>query len=581
MEQTSIPSLNVYQARRSDWTWEKLKTDSYRPIRRNNIDADYVFATKWGSRGTGNGQFNYPNGIDVDSAGNVYVADTLNHRIQKFTNAGGFITIWGTGNCGCGNSQFCAPQDVASDKSGNIYVVDSDNIYCSPHVRKFNNSGSFITKWGSNGTGNGQFEGDINGVAVDSSGNVYVTDSHNNRVQKFTNSGSFITKWGSNGTGNGQFEGDINGVAVDSSGNVYVTDSHNNRVQKFTNSGSFITKWGSWGTGNGQFSVPFGIAADIFGNVYVSDLNNHRIQKFSSAGSFITKWGACCSPDGFFYYPAGVAVDSSGNVYVADIMNNRIQKFDSSGNFLTKWGSFGTENGEFQYPDGVAVDSSGYVYVADSGNDRIQKFTPVSPQPSAPSNLTATAVSSSQINLSWTDNSNNETGFKIKRKTGVNGTYSTIATVGANVTSYSNTGLTGGGTYYYAVWAYNSNGDSACSNEVSATVVPSGPPAAPSNLTAGIGYCCNGCGVICLTPGKGIILTWTDNSNNETGFKIECKTGTSGTYSEIRTAGANTTSCGDNCGRLKATGVTYCYRVRAYNASGNSAYSNEACVTVP
>ena len=403
--------------RHSTWSWSRLA--SYRPIRRNKIDeGNYVFKTKWGKQGDLNGQFNWPRGIEVDSSGNVFVADVLNDRLQKFTSDGIFIIKWGT--AGCGNSQFYGVLDVASDKSGNIYAVDSESIYCSAHVRKF------------------------------------------------TNSGSFLTMWGSSGEGNGQFQGDINGITADLSGNIYVTNCRNNRVQKFTNNGSFISKWGSFGNGHGQFNCPQGIAVDIFGNVFVSDYNN-RIQKFLSNGSFITEWGSCCSPDGYFDNPAGVAVDSSGNVYVADQGNHRIQKFDNNGNFITKWGSNGwTGNGQFQYPEGVAVDAALNVYVADTYNDRIQKFAPVPKLPTGPSNLTATAVSSSQINLSWKDTSNNETGFKIKRKTGVNGIYTTIATLGANATSYSNTGLTAGMTYYYDVWAYNSYGESAYSDEVSA-----------------------------------------------------------------------------------------------------------------
>ncbi|MDH5203941.1 MAG: hypothetical protein OEW69_11900, partial [Nitrospirota bacterium] len=214
-------------------------------------------------------------------------------------------------------------------------------------------------------------------------------------------------------------------------------------------------------------------------NVYVVD---YRIQKFNNNGGFITKWGSCCVGDGYFNSPWGVAVDSSGNVYVADSGNHRIQKFNSNGGFITKWGSYGLawgpneENGNFNGPWSVAVDSSLNVFVADMGNDRIQKFKPVSPQPSEPTNLTATTVSRNQINLSWTDNSYNESGFVIKRKYGVGGTYYQIATVGANVPTFSDTNVNESGTYYYAVWAYNSAGDSAYSNEASAiTLTPPVP----------------------------------------------------------------------------------------------------------
>ncbi|MEW6416696.1 MAG: fibronectin type III domain-containing protein [Nitrospirota bacterium] len=183
--------------------------------------------------------------------------------------------------------------------------------------------------------------------------------------------------------------------------------------------------------------------------------------------------------------------------------------------------------------------------------------------PSTPSGLTATTVSSSQINLSWTDNSNNEVGFKIERKVGVSGIYSQIATVGANITTYSDTGLTPGTIYYYRVRAYNEGGDSNYSNEASATTLPL-PPTSPSGLTA------------TAVSSIQINLSWTDNSNNETGFKIERKEGVSGIYSQIATVGTNITTYPD----IGLTpGTIYYYRVRAYNEGGDSNYSNEANAT--
>ena len=240
----------------------------------------------------------------------------------------------------------------------------------------------FDLKWGTFGRGDGQFRFP-RGVAVDSTGNVYVADQGNHRVQKFTSTGTFVTKWGTEGGGDGQFFYP-GGVAVDSTGNVYVADEGNNRVQKFTSTGTFVTKWGTEGDGDGQFDGPQGVAVDSRGNVYVADTYNSRVQKFTSTGTFVTKWGTndLFGGDGQFASPLGVAVDGSGNVYVADFGNNRVQKFTSAGVFVTKWGTYGGADGQFKLSTGVAVDSAGNVYVSDADNSRIQKFGSVaSPRP--------------------------------------------------------------------------------------------------------------------------------------------------------------------------------------------------------
>ncbi len=184
--------------------------------------------------------------------------------------------------------------------------------------------------------------------------------------------------------------------------------------------------------------------------------------------------------------------------------------------------------------------------------------------PAAPSDLVATAIDHQRIDLTWTDNSSDETGFRIERKLEPSGSFAAIATVGANVTKYYNTGLAGGTTYTYRVKAFNAIGDSPNSNEASATTDPATTPAAPSNLAA------------TAVSGDRIDLTWTDNSSDETGFRIERKQEPDGSFALIATVGANVTKY-YNTGL--DGGTTYTYRVKAFNAIGESENSNESTAT--
>ena len=207
--------------------------------------------------------------------------------------------------------------------------------------------------------------------------------------------------------------------------------------------------------------------------------------------------------------------------------------------------------------------------------------TPTPPPivPTAPSGLTATALLSSQIRITWIDTSSNETGFKIERKAPNQPAFSYWTTVIANTTTYTNTGLTASTSYAYRVYAFSSTGNSAYSNEASAATLPITPnpsptptptpptvPAAPTNLTA--------------TPASysQVTLTWTDSSANELGFKIERSISANGPFAYIGYAGPNVATF-ISAGLLANT--TYYYRVYAYNAVGNSGYSNTASATTP
>ena len=150
---------------------------------------DHFFKGQWGSTGTGDGQFKEPDGIAVDSDGNVYVVDTNNHRIQKFTRKGVFLDKWGS--YGSGDGQFNHPTGITVDSNDDIYVTDEKNH----RIQKFSRTGDFTTKWGSYGSGNGQFKHPY-GMAVESDDDIVVVDMVNCRIQKFTSDGDFIRKWG-------------------------------------------------------------------------------------------------------------------------------------------------------------------------------------------------------------------------------------------------------------------------------------------------------------------------------------------------------------------------------------------------
>jgi sugar lactone lactonase YvrE len=238
---------------------------------------EYAFLSKFGSPGSLDGQLNQPWGIAVNpSTGNVYVADSLNNRIQVFDSSGAFVTKFGSR--GSLDGQFFTPCGVAVNPStGNVYVADTFNN----RIQVFDNKGAFITKWGSRGSLDGQFSATPSVAVNPSTGNVYVVDIGNNRIQVFDSLGNFITKFGTEGSLDGQFN-DATSVAVNpSTGNVYVADSFNGRIQVFDSSGAFVTKFGSPGSLDGQFDRPEGVAVNpSTGNVYVSDTSNNRIQVF-------------------------------------------------------------------------------------------------------------------------------------------------------------------------------------------------------------------------------------------------------------------------------------------------------------
>jgi DNA-binding beta-propeller fold protein YncE len=396
--------------------------------------ASGAWRAAWGSTGAGPGRFNLgqntgAGGIALfqTSSGDapiVYVADQLNHRIQRFTLSRAATgdpgspaipngtpapgepdvvpaptpdAAWGSyGDCsahGCSDPGdrylLNFPQGVAVDPHADagglhgVYVADDDNH----RVVAFTPDGTYLRQVGTFGTGDAQFRFPYD-VGVDSSGSLYVADNNNHRVQKFNAADlSFLGAFGGFGPDPGELEFPraLSALADDPLGGVYVADTANNRVQGFDPAGNPTAAWGIAGRGPGYVSWPGGVAVDSAGAVYIADTFAHRIEKLSSSGDYLGQFGYVSARSGYsapntgngqFDFPRGIALDPrNDNVWVADTFNNRVQVLEPGGTWLATFGGLGagTAPGQFDHPNAIAADAAGNVYVADTMNDRVQR----------------------------------------------------------------------------------------------------------------------------------------------------------------------------------------------------------------
>jgi len=401
-----------------------ISSDSISTVAGNGTNiacADGVLATNCG--------FNLPYGIAVDSSGDLFIADTYDFIIREVAVATGKVksvagTLGTPGFSGDGGKATLATLyyvfGISVDAAGaNVWVADSNNV----RIRKFSVGGNINTVAGN---GSGGFCGDGGpatgaclyspvSTTLDSAGNLYIADQNNYRVRKVDSSQNINTVAGNgspnqttlvSGTSTGITLNYPWGIVGDPSGNLFVANQQDHAVQELVISSSQVNILAGTGTGgyNGdgihantaQLQYPAGLARDSAGNVYIADQYNHIIRKVDTGGNISTVAGtpssAGYSGDGGpatsaqLYYPTGIFVDSSNNLYIADTYNQVIRKV-SGGTIITVAGSningYGGDGGpatsaKLNYPQGVKVDSAGNIYIADTNNHRIRKVSAVS-----------------------------------------------------------------------------------------------------------------------------------------------------------------------------------------------------------
>jgi len=594
-------------------------------------------------------------GIAVDASGNAYVSGwtfsqdfpvivgpslAFHGNITQFSDA--FVAKVAADGTGLVYSGFIGGQadeagnGIAVDASGNAYVTGFTTSFPTEHfpvtvgpsltyggsqdafVAKVNAAGSALVYCGY--IGGTDIDVGV-GIAVDPAGNAYVTgtaDSGFNFPDKvgpdLTHNGghdAFVAKVAADGTGL-VYCGFIGGsgsdfglaIAVDASGIAYVAGSTDSQSGFPVTGGpssvqhgfldAFVATVDASGAdliysgyiGGSLDDEASGIVADGSGKVFVAGHTFSIDLPVLVGPSLFPGAGLGGSSEDAFVarlfedLPPAPPTDlhttavTASQVDLAWTDHSTVENgfsIERKTGATGTWAEIGTVGPNVTaFTDPGRTEGTAYVYRVRAfnaiGNSAYSNELSVLTRPAAPTGLTATAINERRVNLSWTDHSASETGFRVERKINAGDPWTAVGTVAANVTAFADTHVLESTTYTYHVLAFNSGGDSAPSNEASATTPALTIPIAPSGLLAA------------ALSATQVRLTWTDNSFNEDGFKIERKTGAAGVWAQVGTAAADAITADDG-GLTEST--SYFYRVRAFNNAGDSGYSNEAPVTTP